>query len=142
MAEEKIDDFYDDDDEDLDMDMLFAQLKDLENSEMRLSGQPMEEVQNFEEDSAIDIFNDIFAQMGGFEQMEGSSMDEIRTLFDDMPEEGAAGDFDESCLKDEKAYNDIMKRLEALNSLENFKDWYTFQEEYSDDESEYENDQK
>lgn len=142
MAEEKIDEFYDDDDEDLDMDVLFAQLKDLENAEMRLSGQPVEEEHDSEEESAMDIFNDIFAQMGGFEQMEGSSMDEIRTLFDDMPEEDTEGEFDESCLKDEKAYNDIMKRLDALNSLENFKDWDMFQEEYSDEESEDENDQK
>ena len=141
MAEEKIDDFYDDDD-DLDMDMLFAQLKDLENAEMRLSGQPVEEEADCQEDSAMDMFNDIFAQMGGFEQMEGSAMDEIRTLFDDMPQEGAEGDFDESCLKDEKAYNDIMKRLDALNSLENFKDWDMFQEEFSEEESDDENNQK
>ena len=41
-------------------------------------------------------------------------------------------------LKDEEAYVDLMKRLEALNSLENFRAWDQFQEEYSDDEEESE----
>ena len=132
MAEDRKDDFFDDEDEDLDMSMLFAQLSDLENAEMRLMGQEAPEEK--QEESAMDMFNDLFAQMGGFEQMESSAMDEIRTLFDDMPEESSEGEFDESRLKDEEAYNDIMKRLDALNALENFKGWDQFEQEYSDDE--------